>query len=55
VKEEGGEAASAAAAEQLRLKKRRVLDIEQEAGRMGGDTGRRIVYDDAAIERLLDR
>ncbi len=56
VKKEGGEAeASAAAAEQLRLKRRRVLEVEQEAGRMGGDTGRRIVYDEAAIEKLLDR
>ena len=56
VQKEGGEgAASAAAAEQLRVKKRKVLEIEQEAGRMGGDKGRRIVYDDAAIEKLLDR
>lgn len=55
VKEVGEAAASAAAAEQVRLKKRKLLEIEQESGRMGGDTGRRIMYDDAAIERLLDR
>ena len=33
----------------------RLAAREAAAGRLGGDAGRRIVYDDAAIERLLDR
>lgn len=41
--------------EQQKLKKQRVIDMEQHAGRTGGDSGRQIIYDDAAIEKLLDR
>lgn len=33
----------------------RLSEREQAEGRTGGQAGQRIVYDDAAIERLLDR
>ena len=33
----------------------RLSEREQAEGRTGGQAGHRIVYDDAAIERLLDR
>lgn len=54
---ENGEAGSSgdpvnkAAAEKLI----RLSEREQAEGRTGGQAGQRIVYDDAAIERLLDR
>ena len=45
-----GKSASDKAEKLIRLSER-----EQAEGRTGGQAGRRIVYDDAAIERLLDR
>ena len=50
------DAAARAVPEEAVLKRQvRVVDREQAAGRLGGGDGRGIVYDDAAIERILDR
>ena len=51
----GEQEAVKAADEQVKAKRNKVIAMEQAAGRTGGDTGRRIIYDDAAIDRLLDR
>lgn len=57
---QGAEAGSAAgpvnkAAAEKADKLIRLSEREQAEGRTGGQAGQRIVYDDAAIERLLDR
>lgn len=57
---EGGEAGSAAgpvnkSAAEKADKLIRLSEREQAEGRTGGQAGQRIVYDDAAIERLLNR
>ena len=49
----GGPANKAAAEKADKLI--RLSEREQAEGRTGGQAGQRIVYDDAAIERLLDR
>lgn len=46
----GSKAAAEKADKLIRLSER-----EQAEGRTGGQAGQRIVYDDAAIERLLER
>lgn len=58
--EQGGEAGGAAgpvnkAAAEKADKLVRLSEREQAEGRTGGQAGQRIVYDDAAIDRLLDR
>ena len=53
--EQSGEAGSKKAAEKAEKLTQRLSEREQAQGRMGGEAGQRIVYDDAAIERLLDR
>lgn len=52
---QSAEAASKKAAEKAEKLTQRLSEREQAEGRMGGEAGQRIVYDDAAIERLLDR
>lgn len=57
---ENGEAGSSAdpvntAAAEKAEKLIRLSEREQAEGRTGGQAGQRIVYDDAAIARLLDR
>lgn len=55
---EGGQSAEAAnekAADKAEKLTQRLSEREQAEGRMGGEAGQRIVYDEAAIERLLDR
>ena len=46
---------SEAPEEQQRQKRQKVTEEEQERGRLGGEKGRQIVYDDAALDKLLDR
>lgn len=42
--------------EEIQARKREtVIDSEQRAGRLGGDVNRQVVYDDAALEKLVDR
>lgn len=53
--EQSAEAASRKAADKAEKLTQRLGEREQAEGRMGGEAGQRIVYDDAAIERLLDR
>lgn len=50
-----GAGQQAAAQAQLAAKKTRLQEAEEEAGRLGGGFGPRIIYNDAAIDRLLDR
>ena len=42
--------------EELQVRKRQtIVEAEQKAGRLGGDVDRQIIYDDAAVEKLVDR
>lgn len=49
------EADSKKAVEKADKLTQRLSEREQAEGRMGGEAGQRIVYDQAAIDRLLDR
>ena len=50
-----GAGQKAAAQAHLKVKRTRLQEAEAEAGRMGGGSGPQITYDEAAIDRLLDR